>query len=100
MVHCWVLGSVLVQRTRSHKLAEVQPEDKRGVGRRRGEDIIEIQMANSYMKKTLNSYTLLKKNQKSFKNEFYYQMCLKERLSDQLLKLFVVSFKHLVKEGF
>jgi len=27
-------------------------------------------------------------------------MCLKERLSDQLLKLFVVSFKHLVKERF
>lgn len=27
-------------------------------------------------------------------------MCLKERLSDQLLKLFVVSFKHLIKERF
>ena len=61
--YCWVLGSIPGHRTKIPQAAKCSQKIKRGRGRRRGEDIIEIQMASSYMKKVLNSYIIKEKSE-------------------------------------
>ena len=61
--HCWVLGSIPGQRTKIPQAAQSGQEKKREDGEEGGEDIIEIQMDNSYMKKMLNSYIIKEKSE-------------------------------------
>ena len=59
----WVLGSIPGQRTKIPQAVKCSQKIKREWGEEGGEDIIEIQMANSYMKKTLNSYIIKEKSE-------------------------------------